>query len=147
MIRYIGISLGPTWISNNIHYYLWNEITYPFQNFNGATVDVREWLSNFIRHFINYVITYPRWNLSSDMLVKGAPCARNKIFLGTLMPINQYGAIESTPHTHNDHCDHLGWNNVNHILCVHYSDIIMNAIASQITGVSIVCSSADQRKH
>ena len=29
----------------------------------------------------------------------------------------------------------------------HYSDVIMRAMAYQITGVSIVCSSSDQRKH
>ena len=35
--------------------------------------------------------------------------------------------------------------------CAHYSDVIMNAMTSQITGVSIdcttLCSGADQRKH
>ena len=34
---------------------------------------------------------------------------------------------------------------------VHYSDVIMDAMASQITGVSVVCSAVcpgvDQRKH
>ena len=29
----------------------WDEITYPFLNFNGATVEVKEWISNFILHF------------------------------------------------------------------------------------------------
>ena len=37
------------------------------------------------------------------------------------------------------------------IQCCHYSDVIMGAMASQITGVSIVCSTVyagvDQRKH
>ena len=28
------------WISNYIHYNVWDEITYPFLNFNGATVEV-----------------------------------------------------------------------------------------------------------
>ena len=32
--------LIPAWISNYIHYKLWGEITYPFLNFNGATVEV-----------------------------------------------------------------------------------------------------------
>ena len=27
-------------ISNHIHYKVWDEITYPFLNFNGATVEV-----------------------------------------------------------------------------------------------------------
>ena len=34
-------------------------ITYPFPNFNGATVEVREWVSNYIQQFNEYVITYP----------------------------------------------------------------------------------------
>ena len=32
--------LIPAWISNYIHYNVWGEITYPFLNFNGATVEV-----------------------------------------------------------------------------------------------------------
>ena len=28
----------PAWISNYIHYKVWNEITYPFPNFNGYAV-------------------------------------------------------------------------------------------------------------
>ena len=38
---------------------LWDEITYPFPNFNGCTVEVWEWISNFTPHFIIDVITYP----------------------------------------------------------------------------------------
>ena len=38
---------------------VWDEITYPFPNFNGFTVEVWEWVSNFIQHFIMDVITYP----------------------------------------------------------------------------------------
>ena len=30
----------PAWISNYIHYNVWDEITYPFLNLNGATVEV-----------------------------------------------------------------------------------------------------------
>ena len=36
-----------TWISNYNHYNVWDEISYPFPNFNGATVEVWEWISNF----------------------------------------------------------------------------------------------------
>ena len=39
-----------------------SQITYPFPNFNGATVEVWEWISNFNPHLIMDVITYPRWN-------------------------------------------------------------------------------------
>ena len=38
---------------------VWDEITYTFLNFNGATVDVYECVSNFIPYFIMDVITYP----------------------------------------------------------------------------------------
>ena len=41
----------PAWISNYIHHKMWDEITYPFLNFNGATVEVWEWMNNFIPHF------------------------------------------------------------------------------------------------
>ena len=34
------INLYPAWISNYIHYNVSDEITYPFLNFNGATVEV-----------------------------------------------------------------------------------------------------------
>ena len=52
------LTLTPAWISNHIHYKMWDEITYPFPNFNSCTVEVWEWISNFIPHFIRHVITY-----------------------------------------------------------------------------------------
>ena len=42
-----------------IHYKMWEEIAYPFPNFNGYTFEVWELISNFILHFTEYVITYP----------------------------------------------------------------------------------------
>ena len=57
-----GLTLIPAWMNNYIHYKMWDEITYPFLNFNGCTVEVQEWLSNFIPHFTGLVITYPRWD-------------------------------------------------------------------------------------
>ena len=35
-----GLTLILAWISNYIHYKVWDEITNPFLNFNGATVEV-----------------------------------------------------------------------------------------------------------
>ena len=35
-----GVTLMPAWIINYTHYNVWDEITYPFLNFNGATVEV-----------------------------------------------------------------------------------------------------------
>ena len=37
---YYGLTLNPAWLSDYIHYKVWDEITYPFLNFNGATVEV-----------------------------------------------------------------------------------------------------------
>ena len=36
---------------------VWDEITYPFPNFNGVTVEVWEWISDVILHFVMDVIT------------------------------------------------------------------------------------------
>ena len=54
--------LTQAWISNYIHYKVWNETTYPFPNLNGASVEVWECISNFIQHFIMDVIIYPCWD-------------------------------------------------------------------------------------
>ena len=34
-----GLTLIQTWINNYIHYDVWDEIAYPFINFNGRTVE------------------------------------------------------------------------------------------------------------
>ena len=52
---------------------VWDEITYPFLNFNGATVEVWEWISNLIPYVTVRMIIYPCWDWSSSMLLKGAP--------------------------------------------------------------------------
>ena len=67
------LSGPPTWISNQMISKVWNEITYPFLNFNGCTVEVKEWISNFIPYFIMDVLTDPCWDESKTMLVKGVP--------------------------------------------------------------------------
>ena len=54
-----GLTLIPAWINNYTHYKVWDEITYPFPNFNGGTVEVWEWINNFTPHFTGHVITYP----------------------------------------------------------------------------------------
>ena len=35
-----GLTLIPACISNHMHSQVWDEITYPFPNFNDATIDV-----------------------------------------------------------------------------------------------------------
>ena len=31
---------------------VYDEITYPFPNFNGIAIEVWEWINNFLQHFI-----------------------------------------------------------------------------------------------
>ena len=57
-----ALTLIPAWISNHMARKVWDEITYPFPNFNSCTVEVWEWISHFIPHFIMIVITYPCWD-------------------------------------------------------------------------------------
>ena len=42
-----GLTLIP-WISTYIDYNEWDEITYPFSNFNSCAIEVWEWINNFI---------------------------------------------------------------------------------------------------
>ena len=42
---------------------VWDEITYPFPNFNAYTVEVWTWMGNSILHFIIDITTYPGINL------------------------------------------------------------------------------------
>ena len=57
-----GLTLIPAWISNYMPSKMWDEITYPFPNFNGATVEVWERKSNLIPHYIIEAITYLCWD-------------------------------------------------------------------------------------
>ena len=70
---YQGLTSIPAWISNHMSSKVWDKINYPFLNFNGCTVEVWEWVNNFIPHLIMDVIIYPCQDLSSSMLLKGAP--------------------------------------------------------------------------
>ena len=61
----------------------WGEITYPFPNFNGCTVEVWEWISNFIPHYIMDVITYLCLKLipvskKGSQVVETIPCRRQR---------------------------------------------------------------------
>ena len=60
----LGLSSIPTGISNDIHYKVWDEVTYPFRKRSGATVEVWEWIITFIPCFTGLVIIYPRFHLS-----------------------------------------------------------------------------------
>ena len=54
-----GLNLIPAWLSNYVHDKVWDKITHPSPNFNGAAVEVWEWIRNFTPHFDGDVITFP----------------------------------------------------------------------------------------
>ena len=56
------INLIPTWIRNHMSNKLWDEITYPFPNFSGCTVEVWKRMINFILHFVMDIINSPYWD-------------------------------------------------------------------------------------
>ena len=59
--HYHGLTLIPAWICNHMLSKMWDDITYPFSNFNGANIEIWEWISDFIPHFIMDLITCPCW--------------------------------------------------------------------------------------
>ena len=56
-----------------------DEITYPFLNFYGCTVEVWEWIRKVITRFIMDASAYPCWNQSQSTLVKWALSAINQV--------------------------------------------------------------------
>ena len=56
------LTLMPEWISNYSKW--WDEIIYPFPNFNDSTVEVWKWISHFITYFIM------EWNNLSTLRIK-----------------------------------------------------------------------------
>ena len=62
LVHYFGGKLLPAWKSNHMPSKMWDEIIYPFPNFNGCTVEVWGWMSNLVPHFTMDVITYPCWD-------------------------------------------------------------------------------------
>ena len=106
---------------------MWDEITYPIQNFNGVTVEVWECISNIIPHFTSHHLSM-LWLKLNHVSKRG----HWRRFYGThrsSWPPQMYGCR----------------------LARHYDDVIMDVMASQITSLTIVYSTvysdADQRKH
>ena len=56
-----GLNLIPA--KNHIPPKMSDEITYPFSNFNDATLEVWERMSNLSPHFVKDMISYPCWEL------------------------------------------------------------------------------------
>ena len=136
--------LGPFFNFNYIHYEVWDEITISFPNINGFTVEISAWISNFIPNFIMDEIIYPCWDLSESLLVKWATevviHSKTAMFSNRLRLVVKANVLKPS-------VSRLEFR----IVYKHYSDVIMGALVSQITSVSIVystvCSGTDPRKH
>ena len=46
----------PAWMSNHMSSKGWYEITYPYPNFNGCTVEVWDWINDFLPYILMGVI-------------------------------------------------------------------------------------------
>ena len=64
---------------------MWTEITYPFSNFNGCTVEVLEWISYFIPHFYNGCNNLSMLGLKLNHISKRSPLGEVTRKLGGLM--------------------------------------------------------------
>ena len=92
------INLFPAWISNSMHCNMLDEITYPFPNFNGSTVEVWEWISNFILHFTGHVINYPCWGLLVGTGIFREKCRDSKVHGANMEPTWVLPAPDHGPH-------------------------------------------------
>ena len=72
---------------------MWDEITYPFLNLSGCTVEVYEWISNFILQFTGRVVNYPCWDQSSTMLIKEGPGAIEEVKVASMIPCLTYDKL------------------------------------------------------
>ena len=54
-------------MNDYIHYKLWDEITYPFPNFNGTNVVVCEWTSNLIPHMGIWLLIHAGTSLQNKI--------------------------------------------------------------------------------
>ena len=46
---------------------MWDEINFPFLNFNAANIIVWEWICNSTEHFTGHVIIHPGWDKRQSM--------------------------------------------------------------------------------
>ena len=74
---------------------MWEEITYPFANFNGATVEIWEWISNSIPHYQACDYLY-MLGLKLNHVIKGQP--RKSIWSMTAQTVAIGGIGPMTAH-------------------------------------------------
>ena len=107
----ICLTSTPAWINNFIHYKMWNEITYPFPNFNG--VEIWELTDDYFHLTLNWTCDYLiRLGLKLNHVSKRSPyflrCVY-KIFISRFSAahgqrVNMYGCtVCSLQWRHNGH--------------------------------------------
>ena len=67
-----------TCINNYMPSKVWDQITYPFPNINGCTVEVWEWINNFIPRIIMKVINSSMLGLKLYLVNKRGQCRNNE---------------------------------------------------------------------
>ena len=93
-----GLTSISAWVSNHMSNKLWDEVTYPFPNFNSCTVEVLEWIDNFIPHIKTYLMTYLCRHWSWSMLVKWAPGSLKNISSGEAhYPLTDWAKLKWPP--------------------------------------------------
>ena len=92
---------------------VWNEVTYPFPNFNG-TVEVWEWISNFIPHIIMIIGMLIRIN------------KRDSWTAGSLIPT--VTEITRIVHWYGVKFIHLHWNG--HVILTKLSSLVTPKISN-----------------
>ena len=70
---------------------MWDEITYSFPNFKGATGQVWEWIGNFIQPITRRLITDPCFYQNQSLLEKGSIEVEEKVIWFILPQSNQIG--------------------------------------------------------
>ena len=84
------LTLISAWITNHTHMKVWNEITYPFPNFNGGTVEVWEWISNYIPRVIMDVITKAKYKYIPEIKVRFNKHKINKLITCGILKLFQF---------------------------------------------------------
>ena len=119
----------------SIRLYPWGQIPLKFES-KYKKLQSRKGISKFRLQNIGHFVVHLLWYLTMDWIIVLFNCTQVKML------------TRLTPSTRDSY---LGTHHNAHIQIHHYSDVIMSAMASQTTGVSIVCSAVcsgtDQRNH
>ena len=81
----VRFTLITAWISNYIHYKVWDKIMYPFPNFNDATLEVWEWIINFILPFTRHCLLMLYVLYKEDWMTL---VFRYKVWTHLVLPVN-----------------------------------------------------------